>query len=154
MRKDILAAGARKASYLTTGKVDDEIELRNVAPEGTRNEDLPETTLPIAPRKKFIPTEGVLLVRRNEALSPSGLLDTSKMEKEQPAEGVVLETGFGSSFKVGSHIVFGKYSGAEFRLNGEDLLLMEEIEVKGFIVEEPQETTVAYIPPFIGLGRA
>ena len=161
MRKDVLAAGAKKASYAVSGKIDDAIELRNVAPEGTRNEEIPTVKVADVPRKKFIPTKGVLLVRRTEAVNPSGILLTETMEKEKPAEGIVLEVSAGSTVDRGAHIIFGKYSGTEFRLNGETLLLMEEEEVKGFLVDEPKivkykpsrfDTTMAS-RPFAGLPR-
>ena len=134
-RKDILASGTARSATFMGGSGENDI-FRNVAPEGSRDESIPDIEPVKVVRKKFVPTEGVLLVRRDEARSASGILITETMEKEQPAEGIVLEVGFGSGFEVGQHIVFGKYAGAEFKLNGETLLLMNEDEVKGFIIDE------------------
>jgi chaperonin GroES len=144
-RKDVLAAGGKSATFM--GGVGDNDALRNVAPEGTRNEEVapiePEKTI----RKRFIPTAGVLLVRRDEAKSASKIIVTETMEKEQPAEGIVLEIGTGcGDLRSGDNVVFGKYAGAQFKLNGEMLLLMEASEVKGTIVDEIEviETEVVF----------
>src|ERR1700675_3590328 len=125
-RKDILAAGGRSATFMG-GSGDNDI-FRNVAPEGSFDTTVPTIEPVKVIRKKFIPTTGVLLIRRDEARSASGVLITETMEKEQPAEGTVLEVGHGIieqfGIKVGDHVVFGKYAGAEFKLNDETLLLM------------------------------
>jgi chaperonin GroES len=133
-RKDMLAAGARSATFM--GGVGENDPLRNVAKgkDAKRNTYVPEAEQPIV-RKKFIPTSGVLLVRRSEVTTKSVII-TEAMEKEQPAEGVVLEVGPKVDIEVGSLVVFGKYSGAEFKLNGETLLLMETSDIKGTIVDE------------------
>lgn len=145
-RKDVLAAGARSATF--NGGIGDNDIFRNVAPEGSRDEEIPVVESTPVPRKKFIPTAGVLLVRRDEARSASSILITETMEKEQPAEGTVLEAGPDVTIAVGSHIVFGKYAGAEFRLNGETLLLMDATEVKGTIVDE---TPLDQLSKFAGI---
>jgi chaperonin GroES len=138
-RKDMLAAGARSATF--AGGIGENDVLRNVAPEGSRDETVPVIEPAKIVRKKFRPTTGVLLVRRDEVLSTS-ILITENMEKEKPAEGTVLEVGPGDhGIAVGDHIVFGKYAGTEFRLNGEILLLMDATDIKGTIVDEsPVET--------------
>ncbi len=151
-RKDILAAGGKKASYAVTGKVDDKVELKNVAPEGSFEEFKPEVTVDSTPKLKFIPTEGTLLVKQHEALSPSGLL-IDPTEKDKPSEGIVIEVGAGSSITVGSHIVFGKYAGAQFKLNGEDYLLMEEDEIKGFLVPVVTPNTAPIEVTWPGIPR-
>lgn len=137
-RKDMLAAGARSATFM--GGVGDNDILRNVAPEGSRDESVPTVEREKIVRKRFIPTEGVLLVRRDEGPAASKLIVTETMEQEQPAEGIVLEVGSPISenrgIKVGDHVVFGKYAGAQFKLNGETLLLMEASEIKGTVVDE------------------
>ena len=120
-RKDVLAAGGRKASYPVSGHAGDEITIRTAMSEKDRKKAEQETRAlqaridaekPAAiARKKFIPTKGVLLVRRQEAAATSILLEGAPVEKEQPAEGTVLEVGPGSEVALGSHVVFGKYSG-------------------------------------------
>lgn len=143
-RKDMLAAGAKSATYAVTGKAGDDITIRNVMSEKDRKKADAETAKLAASvevkkiaLRKFIPTKGVLLVRQvPETILGTGLITTDQMEKEQPSEGTVLEVGPGSSIDVGAHVVFGKYAGAQFRFNGETLLLMNEDELKGFIVNE------------------
>lgn len=134
-RKDVLAAGARSATFM--GGIGENDVLRNVAKgkNAKRNKFVPEAVAPIA-RKKFTPRGTTVLVRRTEIASTS-LLVTETMEKEQPAEGFVLEVGPEiASIAVGDNVVFGKYAGAEFKLNGETLLLMEADEIKGTLVNE------------------
>lgn len=149
-RKDTLAAGARSASFGTSGHVGDDITIRTIMSDEDRAAAEKEQEALIAKlsqetkptkRKRFIPSEGVLLVRRTEAVNPQGILIAETTEKEAPAEGVILEVGKSHRdksprYQVGDYIVFGKYSGAEFVLNGEKLLLMEESEVKGTLIEE------------------
>jgi chaperonin GroES len=145
-RKDSLAAGARSATFTSTGKVNDEITIRTTMSDKDRKKAEKETAelqarlnaeKPQAvPRKKFIPTEDVLLVRPVKAEALSSLALENSTEQEKPAEGTVLEVGPHSKVIVGSHVVYGKYSGQEYKLNGELLLLLREDEVKGFLVTE------------------
>lgn len=144
-RKDLLAAGARSAQFVGAGKADDKIVIRNVMSDEDaavldkeQNEllaKIAETTKPVI-RKKFIPNKGVLLVRRIEVADPQGILLADSTEKEKPAEGIVLEVGKSAPYSIGDHLVFGKYSGTEFKLNGEILLLIEVGEIKGILVDE------------------
>lgn len=144
MKKDILASGGHRAQFVvSSARPDAPVEVKNIMSAKDRRAaeaddralaaklaaEAPET----APAKKFVPTKGVLLVRRHEPMTVSRLVvDTT--EKERPSEGTVLEAFPGSDVTVGSHIVFGKYAGTEFKLNGETLLLMDETDVKGFLV--------------------
>lgn len=158
MRKDILAAGGHKATYGVSGHAGDEIILKNVAPEEERNDAVPEMVKVSAPKKRFIPLENVLLVRRAEAQSLSGILITETMEQEQPAEGTILAAGANEvGLRQGDYIVFGKYAGAQFKLNGEVLLLMNVDEVKGkledSVPEVPRDHDWA-VPPCSAIGRA
>lgn len=138
MRRDTLAAGARKAQFSAgSASANDPIELKNVAPEEPVDAApvVPEPA-PAAPKKIFRPLAGVLLVRRTESQIGNGIIITEAMEKEQPAEGTVLAAGRNENdIHQGDYIVFGKYAGAEFRLNGETLLLMDADEVKGILEE-------------------
>ncbi len=135
----MLAAGAHSATFM--GGVGENDALRNAAPEGTRNTFVPTTDASKVARKKFIPRKGVLLVRRDEVVV-SSVIVTDTMEKEKPAEGIILEVNpsCGSGFNFGDHVVFGKYAGAEFKLNGETLLLMDADEIKGTIIDEVAPT--------------
>ncbi len=63
--------------------------------------------------------------------------------KEKPAEGEVVAVGEGArkdsgelipmSVKAGDRILFGKWSGTEVTLNGEELLIMKESDILGII---------------------
>ncbi len=142
-RKDVLAAGGLKATYATSGHAGDEITIRTAMSDADRkkadaatralqrklNAEQPKN----AKLKKFVPTRGTLLVRRQEAAPVSELVKDT-VEQEKPAEGVVLESTT-PDFVKGDHVVFGKYSGAEFKLNGETLLLISEDEIKGFLID-------------------
>jgi chaperonin GroES len=163
MAKDSLARGARSASYGYAGKPGEEIELRNVSAEGRDTEleaaIIAGVSAPKRPRKRFKPAGHQILVRQAEAArdmksytdQSSALRDTTKdvvlieteEEKKQdaPAEGTVLAVGpgdddYGMTVKPGDYIVFGKYSGAAFNLNGEWLLLMGVNEVLGTLSDE------------------
>jgi chaperonin GroES len=139
-RKDQLAAGARSAKFAVGGTevpgADGNI-FRNVAPEGTRD----ETTITVdhAPviKKIFRPRGTTILVRRVTLEELSNIVITETMEKEQPSEGTVIVVGTNVvDVLPGDHIVFGKYSGTEFKLNGETLLLMNEEDIKGTVENE------------------
>src|SRR5581483_1075656 len=156
MRRDTLAAGARKAQFtVADAKSSDPIELKNVAPEEENVPvAVPEVAKVEAPRKIFRPLRGVLLVKRTEATLGNGIIITEAMEKEQPAEGTVLAAGPNDEgIHAGDYIVFGKYAGAEFRLNGETLLLMNADEVKGTLTDY-QPVGEWNLPPCSAIGRA
>jgi len=63
--------------------------------------------------------------------------------KEKPQEGEVIAAGLGKykedgsrqalDVKAGDRVLFGKYSGAEIKVNGEELLIMREDEILGII---------------------
>ena len=90
----------------------------------------------------FTPLHDRVLVRRieGEDKTKGGLIipDTAK---EKPAEGLVVSVGPGArkdsgelivpSVKAGDKILFGKWSGTEIKLDGEDLLIMKESDILG-----------------------
>ena len=92
----------------------------------------------------FRPLHDRVLVRRIEAAAktPGGIIipDTAQ---EKPQEGEVVSTGSGArgedgtitplDLKAGDKILFGKWSGSEVKLNGEDLLIMKESDVLGVL---------------------
>ena len=92
----------------------------------------------------FRPLHDRVLVRRieGEEKTKGGLIvpDTAK---EKPSEGEVMAVGEGArteagelipvAVKVGDRILFGKWSGSEVRLEGEDLLIMKESDILGII---------------------
>ena len=91
---------------------------------------------------KFAPLHDRVLVRRieGEDKTKGGLIipDTAK---EKPAEGQVVSAGPGArkdsgeliapTVKAGDKILFGKWSGTEIKLEGEDLLIMKESDILG-----------------------
>jgi chaperonin GroES len=146
MRKDQLAAGARSAKFAVGGTAipgaEDNI-FRNVSKE-PRNADV--ITVDHAPvvKKVFTPRGTTLLVRRVTLEELSTIIDTEKIEKERPAEGTVLRVGKKvDDVIVGDHVIFGKYAGTEFKLNGEVLLIMDEEDIKGTVEDEP---TITWLP--------
>jgi chaperonin GroES len=90
----------------------------------------------------FTPLHDRILVRRieeNETMRGGIIIpDTAK---EKPQEGEVISVGKGKSndegkvfpldVKKGDRILFGKYSGTEIRIDGEEFLIMREEEVLG-----------------------
>jgi chaperonin GroES len=94
----------------------------------------------------FRPLHDRILVRRIEAEEKSaGGIIIPDTAKEKPSEGEVIAVGPGArddagkiielDVKVGDRILFGKWSGTEIRLDGEDLLIMKESDVMGVIEE-------------------
>ena len=93
---------------------------------------------------KFKPLHDRVLVRRleGEEKTKGGIIipDTAK---EKPSEGEIIAVGSGIKgedgkltpleVKKGDKILFGKWSGTEVKLNGEDLLIMKEEDVMGII---------------------
>jgi chaperonin GroES len=92
----------------------------------------------------FKPLHDRVLVKRVESdeKTKGGLIipDTAK---EKPAEGEVIATGEGArkdsgelipmSVKKGDRVLFGKWSGTEVTLDGEELLIMKESDILGII---------------------
>ncbi|MDW6023392.1 co-chaperone GroES [Mesorhizobium sp. BAC0120] len=94
----------------------------------------------------FRPLHDRILVRRIEAEEKTaGGIIIPDTAKEKPQEGEVIAAGPGArdesgklvalDVKVGDRILFGKWSGTEIKLNGEDLLIMKESDVMGVIEE-------------------
>ncbi|RJF88071.1 co-chaperone GroES [Oleomonas cavernae] len=94
---------------------------------------------------KFRPLHDRVVVRRieGEEKTKGGIIipDTAK---EKPQEGEVIAVGAGArnengevvplEVKAGDRILFGKWSGTEIKLEGEDLLIMKESDILGIIV--------------------
>ena len=92
----------------------------------------------------FRPLHDRILVRRIEAdEKTAGGIIIPDTAKEKPQEGEVIAAGPGARDEAGQivaldvqggdRILFGKWSGTEIRLNGEDLLIMKESDVMGVI---------------------
>jgi chaperonin GroES len=93
----------------------------------------------------LVPLHDRVLVKRLDESSKtqSGLLFLPESAKEKPAEGMVLAVGAGRikddgslvplQVKQGDRIVFGKYSGTEIKVEGEDRLILREDDILGVI---------------------
>ena len=92
----------------------------------------------------FRPLHDRVLVRRIEAEEKTaGGIIIPDTAKEKPAEGEIVSVGEGArkdsgeliapSVKAGDRILFGKWSGTEVKLDGEDLLIMKESDILGII---------------------
>jgi chaperonin GroES len=90
------------------------------------------------------PLHDRVLVRRTESEEKtSGGLIIPDSAKEKPAEGVVVAVGAGArdedgdriamDVKEGDKILFGKWSGTEVHVAGEELLMMKESDIMGII---------------------
>ncbi len=92
----------------------------------------------------FRPLHDRVLVRRIEAAEKSaGGIIIPDTAQEKPQEGQVVSIGSGTraengavtplDVKAGDKILFGKWSGTEVKLNGEDLLIMKESDILGIV---------------------
>jgi chaperonin GroES len=92
----------------------------------------------------FTPLHDRILVRRlEEGETVRGGIIIPDSAKEKPQEGQVISVGKGKSndegkvfpldVKAGDNILFGKYSGTEIKLDGEEFLIMREEEVLGIV---------------------
>ena len=93
---------------------------------------------------KFRPLHDRVLVRRIEAeAKTAGGIIIPDTAQEKPQEGEVVSVGSGVraedgtvtplDVKAGDKILFGKWSGTEIKLGGEDLLIMKESDVLGIV---------------------
>ena len=92
----------------------------------------------------FRPLHDRVLVRRTtEDEKTAGGIIIPDTAKEKPQEGEIIAAGPGArsddgkvtplDVKVGDRVLFGKYSGTEVRIDGEDLLIMRESDVLGIV---------------------
>jgi chaperonin GroES len=93
---------------------------------------------------KFRPLHDRVLVRRveSEQKTAGGIIipDTAQ---EKPMEGEIIAAGSGRvnedgkvtalDVKTGDRVIFGKWSGTEVKIEGEDLLIMKESDIMGII---------------------
>ena len=92
----------------------------------------------------FRPLHDRVLVRRVEAEEKTaGGIIIPDTAKEKPQEGEVIAVGSGTlndkgelrplDVKAGDRILFGKWSGTEVKVNGEDLIIMKESDILGIV---------------------
>jgi len=95
-------------------------------------------------KTSFTPLHDRILVQRvEEGESVRGGIIIPDSAKEKPQQGKVISVGKGKSndegkvfpldVKAGDSILFGKYSGTEIKLDGEEYLIMREEEVLGIL---------------------
>ena len=103
---------------------------------------------------KFRPLHDRVMIRRvdPEGRSTGGIIipDTAQ---EKPMEGEIVAVGPGArneagkvvplDVKAGDRILFGKWSGTEVKIDGEDLLIMKESDVMGIIEVKPSSSKKA-----------
>jgi chaperonin GroES len=97
---------------------------------------------------KFRPLHDRVVVRRleEETKTPGGIIipDTAK---EKPMEGEIVAAGPGArgddgklhplDVKAGDRVLFGKWSGTEVKIDGEELMIMKESDIMGVIDAKP-----------------
>ena len=95
-------------------------------------------------KTKFRPLHDRVVVRRvdSEEKTAGGIIipDTAQ---EKPMEGEIIAVGSGArddsgkvvalDVKSGDRVLFGKWSGTEVKLNGEDVLIMKESDIMGIV---------------------
>ena len=103
---------------------------------------------------KFRPLHDRVVVRRidEETKSAGGIIipDTAK---EKPMQGEVISVGPGArdeqgklvplEVKKGDKVLFGKWSGTEVKINGEELLIMKESDILGVLEGKPSSERAA-----------
>ena len=102
----------------------------------------------------FRPLGDRVLVRRvEEEQKTRGGIIIPDTAKEKPQEGEVVAVGPGArdedgdriemDVKAGDRILFGKWSGTEVRVDGEDLLIMKESDILGIVEGQAQSAKAA-----------
>jgi chaperonin GroES len=102
---------------------------------------------------KFRPLHDRVVVRRIEAEEKTaGGIIIPDTAKEKPQEGEVVAVGPGArdengkvvalDVKAGDRVLFGKWSGTEVRIDGQDLLIMKESDIMG-VIEQSAEAQKA-----------
>jgi chaperonin GroES len=96
-------------------------------------------------KTKFRPLHDRIVVRRiNAEEKTKGGIIIPDSAQEKPSQGEIIAVGPGGrdesgklipiDLKVGNTVLFGKWSGTEVKLDGEDLLIMKESDVMGVII--------------------
>jgi chaperonin GroES len=103
---------------------------------------------------KFRPLHDRIVVRRIEAEQKSaGGIIIPDTAKEKPQQGEVIAVGPGArneqgqivplDVKAGDTVLFGKWSGTEVKIDGEDLLIMKESDIMGVLEESAAQKKAA-----------
>jgi len=92
----------------------------------------------------FRPLHDRVLVRRVEQeMKTAGGIIIPDTAQEKPSEGEIISVGSGNKaedgtvtaldVKAGDKVLFGKWSGTEIKIDGEDLLIMKESDILGIV---------------------
>jgi chaperonin GroES len=114
----------------------------------TANEAFRRENLLRSERMKFRPLHDRVVVRRIDAEEKtSGGIIIPDTAKEKPMEGEIIAVGAGArdeagklvplDVKAGDRVLFGKWSGTEVKLDGQELLIMKESDIMGIIEGQP-----------------
>lgn len=93
---------------------------------------------------KFRPLHDRVVVRRlEEETKSAGGIIIPETAQEKPSQGEILAVGPGArgddgkivalDVKVGDRVIFGKWSGTEVKIDGQDLLIMKESDIMGVV---------------------
>lgn len=109
--------------------------------------------------QKLTPLHDRVVIRRiQETETVRGGIIIPDTAKEKPQEGIVIAVGTGKfekgqtvplAVKEGDRVLFGKYSGSEIKIDGEELLIMKEDEILGILsgsskgAEKPEKAGAA-----------
>ena len=97
---------------------------------------------------KFRPLQDRVLIRRiDEEEKTKGGIIIPDSAQEKPQEGEIVAVGPGGrdeagkltpiDVKVGDRILFGKWSGTEVKIDGQELLIMKESDIMGVLTDVP-----------------
>jgi chaperonin GroES len=103
---------------------------------------------------KFRPLHDRVVVKRIEAEEKSaGGIIIPDTAKEKPSQGEIIAVGPGGrdeagklipiDLKVGDRVLFGKWSGTEVKIDGQDLLIMKESDIMGVLEESAAKKKAA-----------
>ena len=103
---------------------------------------------------KFRPLHDRVVVRRIDAEEKSaGGIIIPDTAKEKPSQGEVIAVGPGGrdescklnpiDVKVGDRVLFGKWSGTEVKIDGQELLIMKESDIMGVLEESAAKKKAA-----------
>ncbi len=109
--------------------------------------------------QKLTPLHDRVVIKRiQETETVRGGIIIPDTAKEKPQEGIVIAAGTGKfekgqtvplAVKEGDRVLFGKYSGSEIKIDGEELLIMKEDEILGILsgsgksAEKPEKAGAA-----------
>jgi chaperonin GroES len=115
-------------------------ECQHVSTHATRPPEISKRSISM----NFTPLHDRVLVRRIEGdEKTSGGLIIPDTAKEKPQEGEIISVGAGAKddagariamdVKAGDRILFGKWSGTEIKIDGEELMIMKESDILGIM---------------------